>query len=345
MLGRLKGKIMNQLEYDLLKVLELIYMESNKSQIFPYARTIHNILTGNPKSKNASKYRKSPYYGLYKYLTKSQFQRTLDILIPIYIETVPVKKRVRFKLTDESQSLFNDPNIQVNHRHFKNPEIDALFPKFNGLKTFDQAYFDTTFQPEKGVSVIGNNHIGDYTFQSIQRTVAYESGDEKRFLEYLDDNNAILDIKTQSLCIEYPHGKKIKKYYPDFVIYTKDRSIIVVEIKAMTNMSYHMNVRKYDALKDYCNAHGYGYGTIGFTDKFYSYEYLASRPVNPRLETRVKNSLAKKGRYNQNQYAYFKEKYKVHALDIHSIVLKHHYKKLRKFNVVDIKVWDEQKEG
>lgn len=49
---------------------------------------------------------------------------------------------------------------------------------------------------------LGKNEIGEYHFHPINKTVIYGSRGECRFLEYLDENDAIQEIKTQSLVID-----------------------------------------------------------------------------------------------------------------------------------------------
>ncbi len=328
---------MNQLEFDILKTIEVIYVSESAGHIFPYPKTIYNILTGNLRSVNASRYKNTPYFGLYSDLRFSSFTHTLEALVPHFLIRIQKKNKWRYQITPTAYDYLIDTHTSLDQRFFNHPEIDALFSFNHELKKFSEDYFDWTFQTEKGVSVIKNNKTGDYVFESIHAKVAYESNDERLFLEYLDENKAIKSIKTQSLCIDYELNKKPRKYYPDFVLLTNSENIIICEVKALTNMSYHMNVQKYEVLKAYCRAHGYGYGTIGFKGKFTSFEELKHRPVSVKLHRRVQSAMQKKGKFTHGQYKFFKASNSVHPLDIHSIVLKNSYKKVKQHDTIELR--------
>lgn len=328
---------MKQLPFDILKTLELIYMSSKARYIFPYPRTILNILNGNEKSQNADPYRESPYYGLYKGLKITALKEELDRLTPEFVEAVDYRNKTRFQLTDKAVDFIRESSGTLDQRFFNNPRIDRLFTIKEELKTFSDEYFENTFKPEKDVTQISNNIVGEVLIASINKTIKYESGDEKLFLEYLDENQAIKSIKTQSLCIHFKKKDQERKYFPDFVIHTKSGHIIICEIKAITNMSYYLNMEKYEVLKTYCKEHGYGYGTIGFKGKFYSYEDLETRIINHKLDQRVASALNKNSKFNHNQYKFFKERNTVHPLDIHTVVLKNNYKKIKPFDTVEIR--------
>jgi hypothetical protein len=328
---------MNQLEFDIIKTIEVIYLSESAGHIFPYPRTIFNILKGNSSSVNAQRYLSTPYYGLYKELKFSLFNQTLEGLVPRYLIRTPRKNRLRYQITPTAYDYLIDSKTALDQRFFNHPDIDALFSFNHTLEKFSDDYFEKTFQTEKGVTVIKNNKTGDYTFNSIEKTVTYESNDERLFLEYLDENKAVKSIKTQSLCIHYQYNNEPHKYYPDFVIHTRSGHIIICEVKALINMSYHMNIRKYEVLKAYCKTHGYGYGTIGFKGKFTSYEELKYRHVSSKLNHRVRSAMQKRNKFTQGQYDFFKESNSVHPLDIHSIVLKNNYKKVRQYDAVELK--------
>ncbi len=328
---------MKQFHFDLLKTLELIYMSAKAGDIYPYPRTIFNILTGNPNSLNAQRYEDSPYYGLYKGLKFTALKETLTALEPDYVTAVSVYSKARYQLTPNAIDYIKQSSEHLDQRFFNNPHIDRLFNIQETLQVFTDDYFETTFKTEKAVTQITHNNVGEVFLASINQTVAYESNDEKLFLEYLDQNQAIRNLKTQALCIPFEKNNRQRKYYPDFVIHTQAGHIIVCEIKALSNMSYYLNMEKYQVLKEYCKLHGYGYGTIGFKGKFYSYEDLENRAVNPKLEQRVKKALAKNNKFNPNQYKFFKERHRVHPLDIHTLVIKNNYKKIKLFDTVDIR--------
>ena len=320
----------------ILKVIHLIYMNPDSSLIYPYTKTIVNILRGNEKSKNAIQYKESPYYGLYKDLTTTKMLNEIKPLAPTYVEIKQTDKRERFALTDKGKKIIIEQQSNHLEEFINNPTFSKLFHYKHELKTFSDDYFESNFKKEKEVTKINKNHIGKVYLNSINKDVEFESKHEKLFLEYLDQNKAIKNIKTQSLLIEYGRANKQKKYFPDFVLQTHDNKIIIVEIKAITEMSHHTNMRKYMVLKKYCEEKGYGYGMIGYEGKFFSYENIENRPLSQKFINHMKYVLKHQYIYTDDHLNYYRSKNKVHPLDIHTFVLRNKLKKETHFNKVKI---------
>lgn len=221
----------------------------------------------------------------------------------------------------------------------KKDDIFNLFENSNNLKTYDSAFFEKKFVKQKDVSNINNNKTGKVYLPSIQKEIEYESNDEKVFLEYLDKSNIAKNIKVQSLTIEYNSLKKIRKYTPDIIVYTKEGHIIICEIKPLNNMTYHLNLKKYKALKEYCLKYGYGYSMIGYNGNFYSLEYLKKRKISKKLENHVNYFMRKDKCYTHNLYKWYKKKNpSMDPLEIHSLILKYKYKKVKMFDTIELRL-------
>ena len=325
---------MTKLQLHILKVIHLIYMNSDASLIYPYTKTIVNILSGNPKSINAIQYKESPYFGLYKDLTPSKMLSEIKPLSPQYIEIKQNDKKEKFALTEKGYHRLLEEQSKNLDDLINNPIFNQLFHFNHELKTFDGNYFQSNFKKEKEVNQISDNLIGQLYLESIDKEVEFESKPEKLFLEYLDQNKAVKDIKTQSLLIWYGTTKRPRKYYPDFVLHTHDNKIIIVEIKAITEMSHHTNMKKYMVLKKYCEEHGYGYGMIGYEGKFFSYESIEQRPISQKFINHMNYHLKNQYLYTDEHYNYYRSKNNVHPLDIHTYVLRNQIKKETHFNKI-----------
>jgi hypothetical protein len=327
---------MQALEKEVLQVIQMMYMASHKDHRYPYLNTIYNILLGNEQSINASHFKHTPHFGSYKHLRKGTLQQTLESLEPQYLTSIQTPKKIKYELTEDAHTYLDRKKIELSS--FKdNPQLKKLLPNISLGATYDDAYFEKMFVKQKEVGLIKNNTYGHVYLKEIEKEVAYESIEEKLFLNYLDANNIVKNIKAQSLCIEYGTKKRPRKYYPDFVLHTHDDKIIIVEVKALNNMSFIQNVNKYHVLKAYCEEHGYGYGMVGFNQRFYTYEWLKTRDIDKKLESYVLNTLKKEGYLSHDTFMLFKNRYKVHPLDIHSIVLKHGLTKIKRFDSIEVR--------
>jgi hypothetical protein len=311
-------------------------MNSDASLIYPYTKTIVNILNGNPKSVNASQYKESPYFGLYKDLTPSRMLREIKPLSPQYVEIMQTAKREKFALTEKGYHLLIEEQSKHLDDFINNPLFNKLFHFNHELTTFDDNYFEAKFNKQKEVNQIKDNLIGTVYLDSIKKEVEYESKPEKLFLEYLNQNKAVKNIKTQSLVIHYGTEKRPRKYYPDFILQTHENKIIILEIKAITEMSHHTNMKKYMVLKKYCEEHGYGYGMIGYEGKFFSYESIEKRPLSQKFINHMNYILKNQYIYTDENYKHFRSKNNVHPLDIHTYVLRNQIKKETHFNKIKL---------
>ena len=327
---------MTRLQLHILKVSHLIYMNSDASLIYQYTKTIVNILNGNPKSVNASQYKESPYFGLYKDLTPSRMLREIKPLSPQYVEIMQTAKREKFALTEKGYHLLIEEQSKHIDDFINNPLFNKLFHFNHELTTFDDNYFEAKFNKQKEVNQIKDNLIGTVYLDSIKKEVEYESKPEKLFLEYLNQNKAVKNIKTQSLVIHYGTEKRPRKYYPDFILQTHENKIIILEIKAITEMSHHTNMKKYMVLKKYCEEHGYGYGMIGYEGKFFSYESIEKRPLSQKFINHMNYILKNQYIYTDENYKHFRSKNNVHPLDIHTYVLRNQIKKETHFNKIKL---------
>jgi DNA-binding phage protein len=70
-------------------------------------------------------------------------------------------------------------------------------------------------------------------------------------------------FRAQSLAIPYTtYKKKVRTYFPDFIFLTPEGYLAIVESKPTHLMSTFMVRCKYEALKDYCEQHGFIYAMM-----------------------------------------------------------------------------------
>ena len=110
---------------------------------------------------------------------------------------------------------------------------------------------------------------------------------ERTFVRYLDRNPNIVKYSSEELAVPYmsPIDKKLHRYYPDFLIQTKDGKIIMVEIKPFKEtlppdgkrntkylkeavLTYVTNQAKWEAAKAFCNKQGWIFQVITENELF-----------------------------------------------------------------------------
>ena len=99
-------------------------------------------------------------------------------------------------------------------------------------------------------------------------------------LEYLDANDHILDFSGQALRIKYDSDfQKNLDYHPDIVAITKFGHIVFFEVKSVTAMDNHINIKKYEYLEQYCKSNGFLYVMIDPQHNYMTFEELCEMPV------------------------------------------------------------------
>ena len=131
------------------------------------------------------------------------------------------------------------------------------------------------------------------------RFVYCDSKLERRFIQYLFEKGYLLDAKSEALELEYSSQQTDnKKYYPDFVLKLYNNKIAIVEMKNMATIGYHLNIDKYEALKNYCNQNHYLYAEIAKdydNNRYISVEEMIAKPINQSLLDFINDKITTNG--------------------------------------------------
>lgn len=164
-------------------------------------------------------------------------------------------------------------------------------------KPYTKEFFNNMADWSKSQSHSGTEAKYEYTLKSGQ-TIYCDSRPERNMAKYLDDRDLFISLGSQAFCIKYDtEYSKDKDYFPDFVILTKDYHIAIIEVKALSAMSYHLNLEKYKALEKYCKEHGFEYMMI---DPDYDYKTI-DELMRIRVNKRLENAFIKQGRKKPNE--------------------------------------------
>ncbi len=116
---------------------------------------------------------------------------------------------------------------------------------------------------------------------------------ERKFLALLFAKGYITDARSEALELEYASAKMSgKTYYPDFVLKLHDGTVAILEMKNFTSMGNHLNMAKYEALKEYCRNHGFKYAEVAkYGKRYVSAQQLLGEQVNDKLRAFVSDKI------------------------------------------------------
>lgn len=178
-----------------------------------------------------------------------------------------------------------------------NPVLKKLNNRKNA-KLFSEEDFEKMADWDKSISHAGPGvPVYSYVLKN-GRTIICNSKSELKLAKYLDKRDLFLCCGTQSFCINYKTAfSRNNKYYPDFVILTKDHHIAFIEVKSLTAMSYHLNLEKYDALEKYCREHGYEYMMVDPSRNYSTIDQLKHKKISKDIE----KAFVQHGRKKENE--------------------------------------------
>ena len=100
---------------------------------------------------------------------------------------------------------------------------------------------------------------GTYVSTKTGAKIAYRSGWEKSFAEYLDNDMTVLTYSYESIIVSYVtnlRSGRLRKYFPDFYVERVDGTKLLIEIKPKRFMSRNINQKKWEAARHWCEEHG-----------------------------------------------------------------------------------------
>lgn len=171
---------------------------------------------------------------------------------------------------------------------------ESVLSKLNNsknAKVFTSRQFNSIANWKTCKTHTGKKALGSYRTKT-GNLIDYDSEPELQLLKYLDSSKDVLEIGAQNLEIPYDTAFRYNKpYYPDFIILKSDGHIAIIESKSIKAMSYHKNLEKYIALKNYCKRHGYEYMMIAPDYDYMTFEDLKSLSIPTALSDRIKGYL------------------------------------------------------
>ncbi len=103
-----------------------------------------------------------------------------------------------------------------------------------------------------------NRNSGYFHSDRHGRLVQYESMLEREILRALDLDARVTAFQEQPVTIEYTLEDGVHTYTPDIAFRLSDGRVILVEVKPPYELGKLVNWRRWQALHDHCQQHGYG---------------------------------------------------------------------------------------
>lgn len=127
-----------------------------------------------------------------------------------------------------------------------------------------------------------------------------DSQQEISILKKLISNKAFKRLRGQAPGIRYKYAGKQHYYYPDFFFITQTNKIVIMEAKEIAQMNSKENLKKYEALKRYCEKNGFLY--IMCDKSLTTFESLKEKKSNSYLNQTIDSALNEKGRFDYHDY-------------------------------------------
>lgn len=194
-----------------------------------------------------------------------------------------------------------------------NGEISKLI-RFKELRQISDDDFDRLnpiMNPKSKVVNFSKYHFNNYEYNYIYPH-------EKVVIHKLLSNNSFKQIKSHSLKILFDNND----YYPSLQVLTHENNFIVIEVMPISEMCKHYNIKKFDAIKRYCEKFKFGY--LFIDDKFNSYYDICEE--NLEFETNILKLLSLKNKITFCEYNEIKKKYNANIKQLLTIIRKNNLK-------------------
>lgn len=233
-------------------------------------------------------------YSKCKLIEKIQKISIEGFLVYIYFEcnNINLLKLAYYLLSSKNLDI-NNIRTKLESQYYQYQQIILEYAKtkkfndmFNSIINYQskRVISDLDFSRLKTERVVNTTEDSLINFSYNDEVYQCESFLEKKILEKLLINNTFKKIKTQSIKIPFNNSF----YYPDFQCLTHDNHLVIIEVKPLLNMCESYNIRKFKALKSYCERYGFGYLIVddrnnsffGINDKNDKFDLLILRELN-----------------------------------------------------------------
>lgn len=108
----------------------------------------------------------------------------------------------------------------------------------------------------------GKVYRGKEPFLKTKQMVHWEGLLELHYIRLADYDPQVEEIYYQPLCIRYFYKGKVRKYFPDFKIITKNKRVFLIEVKPKSKIHKEENEVKFQVGREYCNQMGWTFSVV-----------------------------------------------------------------------------------
>ena len=179
----------------------------------------------------------------------------------------------------------------------------SRFENRSGAQTFTREEFDSLANWKYGKTLSGKRATVYKT--SNGNVIECDSSSEVKLLKYMERSGMFAGIGGQALVIPYDSSMRSNlNYSPDIAAITNGGHIIIVEVKPLIAMSYHMNLEKYRGLRKYCESNGFMYAMLDPDSEYMTFEEFR-KTIVPDDVKKLFVPLEKRAAVGSKEYFHF----------------------------------------
>lgn len=211
---------------------------------------------------------------------------------PNGIKASAIAKETGWAKSAINSHLYNNPDLYDRDDSYRwrmrngatvTDPIMAKLQNWDNARICSQEDFDGLADWSHGENHSAYRSARQYVTKKGNR-IDCDSNGEYTMLQYLEENNLVLDLGGQALRILYDSAfRENLEYYPDIIALTRDHHIAVIEVKPATAMDYHKNIEKYYALRSYCSQNGFLYMMVDPQMNYMTFEEVRDMDVSTDL--------------------------------------------------------------
>lgn len=147
----------------------------------------------------------------------------------------------------------------------------SRFENRSGAQIFTPDEFNALADWKHGITPSGKR-VARFKTKSGNE-IECDSESEVKLLKYMERSGIFAGTGGQSLVIPYDSAFRYNlNYSPDIAAITNGGHIVIIEVKPLIAMSCHMNIEKYQGLREYCESKGFMYAMLDPDSEYMTFE-------------------------------------------------------------------------
>lgn len=164
--------------------------------------------------------------------------------------------------TDLSDSISRIQSLSLESAHHGIPFLDELFSRHPELEMLTPVHYERQSIARRIFRTGNRRHnVGLFASRLNQAMVPFESNLEKHACALFESRSEILDYRSQPMAIQLFFLGQFREVYPDFILTTARRSVLV-DVKFSEQARRSKFLARAEALQHYARQRGMGYTVL-----------------------------------------------------------------------------------